>query len=283
MVSSGPAAKSVDTSLVDAFGGVRGMIDMTVPGLAFLVVYTVTRNLTASCVAALVLTLAFGVLRLARKETLKHAFGGVIGVGIGAFIAYKSGKPQDFYLPSMIYGVVLGVIYLVSNLVRWPLIGVLLGPVLGENMTWRTRNPGRLRAYTLCTWVWVALFALRAVILFPLYWAGSFTALGVAKIALGVPPWLVAIYLSWLILSKAPPPIKVYEEEAEQQAGARKGLPRPELSTERQADMEREFEERYREEGERAFERELGIAVDDALEREFRTAQPSEGNRSDPR
>jgi hypothetical protein len=63
--------------------------------------------------------------------------------------------------------------------------------------------------------VWVALFALRAAILFPLYWAGQVTWLGVAKIGLGVPPWLVAIYLSWLILSKAPPPIKVNQAEDE--------------------------------------------------------------------
>jgi len=153
------------------------------------------------------------LVRVARRETLKHAFGGVLGVAIGAFIAMKSGKAEDFYLPSMIYGVVLGLVYLVSVLVRWPLIGIMLGPILGENMTWRTQNPGRLAAYSKATWVWIALFALRAAILFPLYWAGKVTWLGVAKIGLGVPPWLVAIYLSWLILSKAPPPIKVVVEE----------------------------------------------------------------------
>jgi hypothetical protein len=48
--------------------------------------------------------------------------------------------------------------------------------------------------------------------MWPLYWADKFTALGVAKVALGVPPWLIAIYLSWLILSKAPPPVKAAEE-----------------------------------------------------------------------
>lgn len=270
MVSSSPARAGVDTSLVDAFGGVRGMIDMTVPGLVFLVVYTITQNLTASCVAAMGVTVALGVVRLVRKETLKHAFGGVMGVGIGAFIAYKSGKPQDFYLPSMIYGVVLGVIYLVSNLVRWPLIGVLLGPVLGENMTWRTRNPGRLKAYTLATWVWVALFALRAVILFPLYWAGNVTALGIAKIALGVPPWLVAIYLSWLILSRAPAPIKVLEE---QEAAEREA--------EEQAAGERALEDEFGDEAELVLQREPGLAVGRTVDEELGEAAKdgSDGSR----
>ena len=208
----------VDTSLIDAFGGVRGMVDMTVPGFAFVVVFTVTKNLGLSSYSAFGLTLLLAVVRLARRETLKHAFGGVLGVAISAYIAMKSGKAQDFYLPSMIYGLALGVAYAVSAVVRWPLIGVFLGPILGENMTWRTQNPGRLAAYTKATWVWVALFALRAAILFPLYWAGNVTWLGVAKIGLGVPPWLVAIYLSWLILSKAPPPIKVAQEEAPESA-----------------------------------------------------------------
>jgi len=209
----------VDTSLIDAFGGVRGMVDMTVPGFVFVVVFTITKDLRVSSFSAFGVTLLLALVRLVRRETLKHAFGGVLGVGISAYIAMKSGKAQDFYLPSMIYGVVLGVAYAISAAVRWPLIGVFLGPVLGENMTWRTQNPGRLAAYTKATWVWVALFALRAAILFPLYWAGNVTWLGVAKIGLGVPPWLVAIYLSWLILSKAPAPIKVAAEEEPEEPG----------------------------------------------------------------
>ena len=212
---------AVDTSLIDAFGGVRGMVDMTVPGFVFVVVFTITKDLKASSFSAVGVTLLLALVRVIRRETLKHAFGGVLGVGISAYIAMKSGKAQDFYLPSMIYGVALGVAYAISAAVRWPLLGVFLGPVLGENMTWRTQNPGRLAAYTKATWVWVALFALRAAILFPLYWAGNVTWLGVAKIGLGVPPWLVAIYLSWLILSKAPPPIKVATgDEDEDAAGA---------------------------------------------------------------
>ena len=221
----GPAATpqtgrpAVDTSLIDAFGGVRGMVDMTVPGFVFVLVFTITKDLKVSSFSAVGVTLVLALVRVVRRETLKHAFGGVLGVGISAYIAMKSGKAQDFYLPSMIYGVVLGVAYAISAAVRWPLIGVFLGPVLGENMTWRTQNPGRLAAYTKATWVWVALFALRAAILFPLYWAGNVTWLGVAKIGLGVPPWLVAIYLSWLILSKAPAPIKVAAEEEPEEPG----------------------------------------------------------------
>lgn len=233
------AKPPVDTSLIDAFGGVRGMVDMTVPGFVFVVVFTVSKGLEVSSYSAFGVTLLLALVRVFRRETLKHAFGGVLGVGISAYIAMKSGKAQDFYLPSMIYGVALGVAYAISAVVRWPLLGVFLGPVLGENMTWRTQNPGRLAAYTKATWVWVALFALRAAILFPLYWAGNVTWLGVAKIGLGVPPWLVAIYLSWLILSKAPPPIKVAAQEEDRPEDAEPSEHADEALLQYQPDPER--------------------------------------------
>jgi hypothetical protein len=203
--SSGPEA---DASLIRAFGGVRGMVDMTVPGLVFVVVYTVTTDPGLAAWSAGGAAVVLAAVRLARREALKLALGGVLGVAVSAYIAIKSGNAVDFYLPSMVYGLVLAVAYAVSALVRWPLLGVFLGPVLGENMTWRTQNPGRLAAYTKATWVWVALFALRAAVLFPLYWAGNATWLGIAKIGLGVPPWLVAVYLTWLIMSNAPLPTK---------------------------------------------------------------------------
>jgi hypothetical protein len=41
---------------------------------------------------------------------------------------------------------------------------------------------------------------LRLVIQLPLYLAGAVVALGVAKVALGLPLFAVAVWLSWLLL-----------------------------------------------------------------------------------
>jgi hypothetical protein len=57
-----------------------------------------------------------------------------------------------------------------------------------------------VRSYSRASWVWVALFSLRLSVQLPLYLASALTALGVARIAMGIPLFAVGIWLSWLIL-----------------------------------------------------------------------------------
>jgi uncharacterized membrane protein len=217
--ASGPTV--TDKALMEAFGGVRGMVDTTVPGLVFVLVYTVKRDIHLAAVAALGLSVLLALVRLARRETLKHAFSGVFGVGIGAVFAMMSGDAKNFYLPGMLYTLGLAVAYCVSAMVRFPLIGVLLGPLMRENLSWRTRNPGRLAAYTKATWAWGIVLLAKSAILFPIYFWGDATQLGWVKVALGIPPLLLCVYLTYVFLAKAPPPIDVIAEmEAEEAAEA---------------------------------------------------------------
>ncbi len=104
-------------------------------------------------------------------------------------------------------------------MLRFPLIGVLLGPLMRENLSWRTRNPGRLKAYTKATWAWGLVLLGKSAILFPIYFWGDVTQLGWVKVALGIPPLLLCVYLTYVFLAKAPPPIDVIAEmEAEEAA-----------------------------------------------------------------
>jgi hypothetical protein len=210
---------AADTALLEAFGGVKGMVDTTVPGLVFVLLYTIKRDIHLAAIAALGLTVLLALTRLARKETLKHAFSGVFGVAFGAIFAMMSGDAKNFYLPGMLYTLGLAVAYVLSAVFRYPLIGVLLGPMLKENLSWRTRNPGRFRAYTRATWAWGLILLAKSAVLFPLYWWGDVTQLGWVKVALGIPPFLLCVYLTWIFLAKAPPPIDVIAEmEAEEKA-----------------------------------------------------------------
>ncbi|WP_443076652.1 DUF3159 domain-containing protein [Streptomyces sp. TRM 70361] len=223
-----PAPPTVsDKAVLEAFGGVRGMVDTTVPGLVFVLVYTVKRDIHLSAGAALGLTLLLGLARLVRRETLKHAFSGVFGVAFGAVFAMMSGDAKNFYLPGMLYTLGLAVVYCLSAMLRFPLIGVLLGPILRENLSWRTRNPGRLKAYTKATWAWGIILLAKSAILFPIYLWGDATQLGWVKVALSIPPLLLCVYLTYIFLAKAPPPIDVIAEmeaelAAEEEAERRK-------------------------------------------------------------
>ncbi|MYW02045.1 DUF3159 domain-containing protein [Streptomyces sp. SID3343] len=218
-----PVPTDSAATMIAAFGGVRGMIDMTVPGLVFVIAYTISRSTWAAAITAGAVALAFAIVRIVRRESLQHALGGFLGVAVAGFVAIKSGKAENFYSVGMLLTGGYAVAYLISILVRWPLIGVVLGPALGENFTWR-QIPARYAAYRKATWVWIVMFVLRIVIQIPIWMTGNVTALGAAKVALGVPPFLVVCYITWLIMSKAPPPVKVADLEDDIEDGLHDGV-----------------------------------------------------------
>ncbi|REK92049.1 DUF3159 domain-containing protein [Streptomyces inhibens] len=216
-----------EAALFEAFGGVRGMVETVLPGLLFVTIFTINKDLHISAIAALAVSLVLAAVRLVRKDTVKHAFSGVFGVAFGVVFAMMTGNAKDFYLPGMLYTLGLAVAYIVTTLAGVPLIGLILGPVFKENLSWRTRNPGRKKAYAKASWAWGLILLAKCAILFPLYWWADTTQLGWVLIALKIPPFLLAVYLTWVFLAKAPAPIDVFaemeaKEKAEQEAEERR-------------------------------------------------------------
>lgn len=208
-----------EAALFEAFGGVRGMVETVVPGLLFVTIFTINKNLHWAAIAALGVSLLLVVVRLAMRDTVKHAFSGVFGVAFGVVFAMMTGNAKDFYLPGMLYTLGLAVAYIVTTLAGVPLIGLILGPVFKENLSWRTRNPGRKKAYAKASWAWGLILLAKCAVLFPLYWWANTAQLGWVLVALKIPPFLLAVWLTWVFLAKAPAPIDVFAEmEAEEQA-----------------------------------------------------------------
>ncbi|MBZ9638520.1 MULTISPECIES: DUF3159 domain-containing protein [unclassified Streptomyces] len=208
-----------EAALFEAFGGVRGMVETVLPGLLFVTIYTINKDLHLSAIAALGVSLLLVVVRLAMKDTVKHAFSGVFGVAFGVVFAMMTGNAKDFYLPGMLYTLGLALAYIITTLCGVPLIGLMLGPVFKENLSWRTRNPGRKKAYAKASWAWGLILLTKCAILFPLYWWADTTQLGWVLVTLKIPPFLLAVWLTWVFLAKAPPPIDVFAEmEAEERA-----------------------------------------------------------------
>ena len=190
--------------VVNALGGKKGLIDSGLPSLVFLIVFNLSnQNINTAIYAALSLSIVLTLLRLIKRETLQHAFSGLVGVGICALISRRSGNAADFYLPGLWINVAYGALYAITNLIKWPILGIMLGPILGENLLWR-KNPKRLRAYINAGWIWVALFASRLIIQYPLYISGNINALGTARLLMGYPLFLLAAWGSWIILRKVP-------------------------------------------------------------------------------
>jgi len=186
-----------------AIGGWRGMIDSALPALVFLIAYLVTgSDLRNALIAAVVVGAVVAVIRLVRRESLQQVLAGFAGVAISAFVASRTGQASDFYLPGILTNAAYGVALLVSILVGWPLIGVAAGYLTGDGTAWRSDSPTR-RAYAASTWIWVGLFALRLVVQVPLYLMQNVAALGIAKVVMGWPLYLLCVYLTYRVLAPA--------------------------------------------------------------------------------
>jgi hypothetical protein len=190
--------------VMGALGGKKGLIDSGLPALVFLIIFNVKHDLKTALTGAIILSVLLAVVRLAKKDTIQHAVSGLLGVLICAYFANKSGNASDFYIPKLLTNLAYGTAYLIGNLVGWPLLGVVLGPLLGENFLWR-KDPARKKVYTRASWIWVAMFFLRIAVQYPIYRSGNVNLLGSVNLAMGYPLFFATAYLSWLVIKTAPP------------------------------------------------------------------------------
>jgi len=204
MTKVGGSSENEDRDKVlSALGGTRGLLDSGLPSIVFLITFNVVHSITTAAVCAIVLSVVFAGLRLFRRETLQHAISGLIGILFCAFLARHTGKAANFYLPGLITNIVYGCLYAIANLVGWPILGVLLGPILGENFVWRS-VPARKSAYIRAGWLWVSLFAIRLLVQYPLYRMNKLSLLGSARLVMGYPLFFAVGWMTWLILKKVP-------------------------------------------------------------------------------
>ena len=189
--------------VLKAFGGKKGLIDSGIPTVIFLIIFNVTDNLHSALISSIAVSAVLTIIRLIARDTVQHAVSGFIGVLICAWFANRTGNPSDLYIPKLLTNLGYGTVYLIANLAGWPILGLLLGPILGENLKWRN-HPERKRAYTLASWLWVAMFFTRIIVQYPIYRTGNVNLLGTVNLAMGYPLFLATAYGSWLILKNAP-------------------------------------------------------------------------------
>ena len=189
--------------VLQAFGGKKGLIDSGIPAVIFLVVFNIFDALRPALISAIAVSALLTLMRLARRETVQHAMSGFIGVLICAWFANRTGNASDLYIPKLLTNLGYGTVYLIGNLVGWPIMGLVLGPILGENLKWRN-HPERKRAYTLASWLWVAMFFTRIAVQYPIYRTGNVNLLGTVNLAMGYPLFIATAYGTWQIIKNAP-------------------------------------------------------------------------------
>ena len=197
-----------DDPLLEILAGTgRQMADAVVPTAAFVVVWLVAQAVSwpepilLGGLASIVVAGAVAVVRWRGGERPRAAAVGLLIAVVATLIALYTGRAEDFFLPRIVANAGSLAAWLVSIAIRWPLLGVLLGPLGGEGMAWR-RDPEQVRLYSRASWIWVGVFTLRLAVQLPLYLAGALLALGIARTAMGLPIFLLAIWLSYLVLQR---------------------------------------------------------------------------------
>ena len=197
-------------NLQEAVGGPLGMAETSLPAVAFVVAYTASGSDTnTAAIVAVGLALVLSLARIVKRESPIYALSGLVGVAFAAFIATRSGRAENFFLPGLLANAAYASAFLISIVVRRPLVGVIIASLDGEGSGWRD-DPLRVRAFVRATWLWAGLFGLRLLVQLPLYLAGAVVALGIAKTAMGLPLFGLGLWLTWLLVRRhrVPAPVE---------------------------------------------------------------------------
>ena len=205
-----PAPAAAGPSLGEILGGRGGALDASAAPVAFVVGFGIADAAGSPSAllwgggAALGAGLVVGVVRLARGKRPAAVLAGLLGVAVAVLVALYTGRAVDFFLLQIASNAASALAWTVSIVVRWPLLGLVVGAALGQRTRWR-RDPDLLRGYRLASWVWVGQYLLRLAVFLPLYFAGAVYALGIARVALTWPLVVACIALSWPVLRRALP------------------------------------------------------------------------------
>jgi len=206
----------VRSQLAKALGGKRGMVEAAIPTLTFTIGYVLTEELRGSILWAVGTALVLGLVRLVQRSSPQYVITSLFGIGIAALFAMRSGDAADAFLPGIIYNAVYAAVLTGTILVRWPAIGLMIGPFIGhkEDFTsWRT-NPAVVTLASRLTWLLVLPCVIRVLVQYPLWladnhdWADTFAVLGFSKVAMGWPLQVAAFAGMVWVLARGRTPLE---------------------------------------------------------------------------
>ena len=200
----------VRSRLALALGGRRGMVEGALPTLGFTLTYLPTRELRPALAVGVGLAVVLLAVRVAQRQPVQFVVNSLVGIAIAAVVASRSGRAEDVFLPGIVYNAVYAVVLTLSILLRWPLVGVMIGSVTGDLTGWRS-DPGVVRLCSRLTWLLVIPCAVRVAVQYPLYLAGEVGWLGATKIALGWPLQVAALAAMVYLLARGNTPLRTRE------------------------------------------------------------------------
>lgn len=134
--------------LTVTIGGWRGALDTAAPTIAFVIGWSLTTDVRLAVLLAAAVLLLLLATRLLTRSTVRFLGYAVVATALAAFLALRTGRAQDAFLPGMIQTGLIGAAVAIANILRWPPFGFLVSagdPELAETAA-RMRREGRSSA-----------------------------------------------------------------------------------------------------------------------------------------
>jgi hypothetical protein len=197
------------------------MVEAALPTITFTFTYVFTKDLRLAIGLSLAGAIVMLGIRLAQRGTLQYVLNALFGIGVGCFFVWLGGRHGGdashralaYFVPGLLYNFGYAIVMIVSILVRWPVVGFVVGAVSDEPFEWR-RDRQVVRLCSHLTWILVAPCVLRVIVQVPIYLSGRaaenadpyVTALGIAKVAMGWPLQVAALtVMVWLLAQNRTP------------------------------------------------------------------------------
>jgi hypothetical protein len=214
----------VRRQMATALGGKRGMLEAAVPTLLFTVTFLLTKQVMLAVAVSVATAVALLVVRLVYRSSPKFVLNALFGIALGWFFVHLSqrsgGDANDralaFFLPGLIYNSFYSAALALSCLVRWPMVGFMVGSVTGDPVEWH-QDRQIVRLCSTLTWVLAAPCLVRLAVQWPIWLSAkhgsldeerAIAALGILKLAMGWPLQLAALALMVWLLARNRTPIE---------------------------------------------------------------------------
>ncbi len=187
-------------SLAALVGHPLDLAQAVLPSAAYISTYSAIGRLNLAVGLAAGCYLLVAMLRLwKRVATWPPLVVGVVPLTLGIALALRTGEAANAFLPGIVGSVLFVLGAALSMIVRRPLAGVLWSLASRQNVSeWRS-SPSALTTLQLITAVFAGASALRAAVQGLYYVQGDFVALGVSRLAMGVPLYALCAGVSWAL------------------------------------------------------------------------------------
>jgi hypothetical protein len=222
-VDAGTVEAVVRAQLARALGGRRGMVEAAMPTITFTFTYIITKELYWAIGLSVAIAVVMLVVRLAQRDTVQYVANALVGIGVGCFFVWLGGRNGGdqsqqalaYFLPGLIYNAGYAVAMIASILLRFPIVGFVVGAVSDDPLEWR-RDRQVVKLCSHLTWVLVVPCLARVAVQVPIYLGGRaaddadpyVTALGIAKVAMGWPLQVAALAVMVWLLARDRTPVR---------------------------------------------------------------------------